>query len=1191
MTVRFVIGRSGTGKTAHCLSAIVDAARADPLGPPIFWLLPRQATFSAERQLATETGLPAICRVRVESFDGLARAVLNDCGGAAIPQITANGRRLILSHLLRKLQPQLKFFAAVAHHPGLATTLDATFAEFERSGNAPQQVIETLEAQADAVETDDLLRPKLADLHLLYEAYTAFLGQDRLDPHRRNEQVVGCMSTSPLLRRSTIYIDGFFDYTESERRTICGLAATCRSVDITVLADPDATVFAKPDLLPDGDSLFHRTEDAYRRLFIALRKQGAAFAKPVVLREVHRFADEPIQGATGSLLPVSSSLSKDTGGQAAGGTRPNALAAIERYLFAPDDSAALYGDASTPAAAEGAVITFTEADDRPADVDAAARHVLGLLRRGHRMRDVAVLVRNLDDYQDLIDASFREHGIAFFLDRRRAAAHHPLLRLVRAALELATDDWPRRAVFSLVKTGLAGLSLAEADALENYVVDHRIRAGDWMVSEPWTFRRSLLRGDDEETLASAAEQAAAADALRRRVVDAMRPFVAAMNSGATRPARDLVIELYALLGRLGVTATLSNWIAEATAQQAVEQAAEHGQVWAEFVELLDELVDLLGDQPVTAAEFADLMASSLDAFDLALAPPTIDSVIVGQVDRTRLPAVRATLVLGLADGEFPRMPREDSILDDRDRNLLRRGNVELRGDGRRQLLDERLLAYNAFTSPIESLYLSRVACDAAGKPASPSPYWSRLRQMFPHVAVEHVGSSDGADARHIATPRQLIVSLMRWARSPEQSGPLAALYQWLATHPPDESPVAHMRYRAWGALGYRNATVLSPETAAALFASPIVASVNRLETFAACPFKHFLQYGLSLRARADDAFSSMDLSRIYHDVLERFVRGMIRANQQWRDLTQDWSDERIAATSREIGAALRKDLAIEPGRSQYLLSRIEHTVRQIVGRQRTLSSRAQLTHGYVGVSFGSDDSPLGPLRVATPGGRQLHVRGRIDRIDLLGDPSLAAVFDYKLSGDRISPAAVYNGLSLQLLTYLLVLQANGHELTGAPITPAAGFYLQLLRGLKSVAHPDEADDPADDRFHLDPKPRGLIDANHLALLDSQLSAGMSDAWSVYVKKDGGFGMRDTTDVCDADEFLGVLSYVRAKLATLTDQMAAGEIGVRPYRLGKTSPCAQCGFRAVCRFDVALNGYNILQGIGRDELLKQCKDCV
>lgn len=1155
MAVRFVIGRSGTGKTAHCVRAIVDAACADPLGPPIFYVLPRQATFSAERQLVTESGLPAICRVRVESFDGLARAILADCGGAAIPQITATGRRAILSHLLRTLQPQLRYFAAVAHQPGLAGTLDATFAEFERTGSGPEQVLVALESQSAAAadaDVDDLLHPKLSDLRMLYEAYTDFLGQDRLDPHRRNEQVVACMKDSRLLRDATVYVDGFYDFAESERRMIVGLAMTCRHVDVTILADPDSPIVGNVDRMPDEAGLFHRTEDAYRRLMVALRRNGAKVEAPVRLRDVYRFASPT-------------------------------LATLEQSVFGTD---AAKRDASVAATPEA--IAFVESNDRPAEVDAAARHILDLLRQGHRMRDIAVLVRNLDAYQDAIDASFREHGIAFFLDRRRTAAHHPLLRLVRSLMQVATGGWQSSPLFALMKTGLAGLSLTEADELEDYVLDHHIRTIHWPMPEPWEFRRTHARDeDDANALATAVAKAQRADGLRRTIVAAIEPFVSLCAGEAQKPLRIYATELYTVLVRFNVATTLAQWADRATAARQFDQAGEHQQVWAEFVELLDQLVELLGQYPVTSGEFIDLLNTSLDSFDLAFAPATIDQVLVGQVDRTRLPDVKATLVLGLNDGDFPRVPREDSVLSDRDRSLLRKGDLEIKGDGERQLLDERLLAYSAFTAPSHSLYLSRVACDTAGKAQAPSPYWSRLRALLPDAPLAKVGSSSSQDPRLIATPRQLVVSLMRWARDATAVGDdatHAALYHWLATHAADGSPIAEMRYRAWGALSYANASSLRPETAATLFASPLEATVNRLETFAACPFKHFAQYGLDLHVRRDEGFTSIDLSRVYHNMLERLVRQMIRAKQEWRDLTDEWTDQRIAAAAHEVDMELKREMAIEPGRSQYLLSRIERTIRQIVKRQRVVSSRTQLSGGYVGVSFGGSDATLGPLKLTTPRGRALHVHGRIDRIDLLPGSSHAAVFDYKLTTGGLSAAAIYNGLSLQLLTYLLVLQANGHELSGAPITPAAGFYLQLMRGYEAVAHPDEALDPTTDDFHFAPKARGLLDATHLGAFDNVLGPGASPVVQVHVNKEGGFGYRESSDICDADEFLGLLDYVRGKLASITDAIVTGDIRPRPYRLGRKSPCAQCGYRSLCRFDVTLNGYNIIGGISRDELL-------
>src|SRR5215212_4578679 len=136
MPVTFVIGRAGSGKTARCFSRTIDRMRADPLGPPILWIVPKQATFMAERELTCASGLGAFCRTRVLSFDQLAVEVLAECGGSAVPQVTSLGRQMILGHLLRRLQPRLGFFKSVARQAGLAMELDSTFAEPERSGKS-----------------------------------------------------------------------------------------------------------------------------------------------------------------------------------------------------------------------------------------------------------------------------------------------------------------------------------------------------------------------------------------------------------------------------------------------------------------------------------------------------------------------------------------------------------------------------------------------------------------------------------------------------------------------------------------------------------------------------------------------------------------------------------------------------------------------------------------------------------------------------------------------------------------------------------------------------------------------------------------------------------------------------------------------------------------------------------------------
>src|SRR6476619_3196534 len=130
MPVTFVIGRAGSGKTTRCLDRIARNAAANPLGPPIWLVVPKQATFENERALLARLG--AFCRVRVVHPELLGEIVLSEVGGVAAPLITAAGRRMIIGRLLYQFHDQLAFFGSSARRPGLVGAIDELFEEFER---------------------------------------------------------------------------------------------------------------------------------------------------------------------------------------------------------------------------------------------------------------------------------------------------------------------------------------------------------------------------------------------------------------------------------------------------------------------------------------------------------------------------------------------------------------------------------------------------------------------------------------------------------------------------------------------------------------------------------------------------------------------------------------------------------------------------------------------------------------------------------------------------------------------------------------------------------------------------------------------------------------------------------------------------------------------------------------------------
>ncbi|HSZ56737.1 MAG TPA: PD-(D/E)XK nuclease family protein [Tepidisphaeraceae bacterium] len=1173
MAVQFVFGRARSGKTQRCFRAIVEAMRENPLGPAIYWLLPPQATFDAERELTCASGLGAFSRAQVVSFEEFGREVFEDCGGSSIPEITPLGRQMIIGHLLRKNREQLKFYSRVARQPGLAAELDATFAEFERSGKTLADLDTAIADIAQTNAADLELAPlldKLRDARLLYNAYSRYLGQDRLDQHRRLMQVESSLSRCSFLKGARIYVDGFLDFTENEKRILVGAAKAGADVEITLLMDPRSPIIDNPHGNPDEMGLFRRTEEAYRRLYVAFAAEHIDVNDPIRLRA---FPPLPPGEGRGEGKPEAP-FPRPSPQPSPRGRGSKAFSELEAGLFREpacpcDDS-------------DG--IELIESPDRAGEVDAAARAIRSLLMAGMRFREIGVLVRDLGNYDSLIRSAFKEHGIPFFLDRRRPASHHPLLEFVRSVFEIARRDWPHDAVMSLLRTGLCGIEPYDVDGLENYVLAHRIRgAAGWEAPKPWNYRRSIVGPEDpEQSLSAGAPDPV--DALRRALLEKLSPLLLKLRADQPIAVRDFANEIFGTIERFGVRAKLAQWMKQSLDAEELERSAEHEQVWRNLVDLFEQLVELLGDERITPGEFFDVLESGLERFDLALTPPTVDQVLVGQVDRTRGATFRAVFVLGLSEGEFPRAASDSSILTDRDRRNLRARRIDLDRGATERLLDERLLAYIAFTRASERLILSRPLTNDEGRPSEPSVFWRRILQTFPRAAQTRMATQGPPAPADIATPRQLVTGLMRWVRS--SSDPLAtetdpawsALYQWLAKQTGSDDAIAMIRDQVWSALSYSNEASLSPEIARELFRSPLRASASQMETFAACPFQHFARYALGLRETDRQEVTAADLGRLYHELLERSLKDVMRRRAEG-DHTARF-EQAVDQFVDHVGAALRSEIMLDGARHRYLLDRTRRTSKRLAIAQREQLKRGTFLPAQVGVRFGSGGN-LPALRVASSSGEAL-LEGKIDRVDRVAGGQEIAVIDYRLGPSRLTMGMAFHGLALQLLVQLLVLEENGRRVSGDPVAPTAAFYVQLVRKIEDVKHPDESTDPADPKWHLRLKPRGIFDRRSLRSLDRQIETGWSEVVHAFVKQDGSLGHTHTSDAVESDQFRALLDIARKKLSELTEGILSGDIRIVPYRLNDKSPCPRCEFRSVCRFDPAINRYNHLPSISKAE---------
>ncbi len=1149
MAVRFVIGRAGTGKTHHCLHAITrQIADAPVVGPRLILLVPEQASLQTERALLDMVPGGVVHRAEVLSFKRLAYRILNHIGGPDRETLTTTGKLMLLRLATMRCRDRLTYYRHAERFGGFLEQLAATVSECISEQVSPESL------RQDVTAADDPTRvSRLGDIALIYETYLELLSDALVDPTQHLELATQQVKACTWLNNAQIWVDGFAGFTGQERGMLVTLADVVASMDITMLMDrasADGAVDASLDL-------FSHTRRTLVQLGETFRGVGATIGEPVYLASSKR------------RFGVDSTLAR-----------------LEDRLFsgtAIDDTV----DAS---------VEIIEADDQRTEVDYAVSRIVDAVQRSSdplRYRDIAVIVRDITPYRPLLTASLESRGIPFFVDQRRPIARHPLLDWLRCLLELANGDYPSGVIRRLIRTGFVPISSEAADALDNYLLATDLHGAERWNEEEWPIppRHRVLdeskRPPNPHPMTLVHE---ARDVIRHKMHEWINAMAGADNMTGLAWSEHLV--LAATTWSCGET--LDAWATEADERGAFELADLHRQVDASFAELCDTLRVTLGGETLSADMVLGIVESAVRQWTVGLAPSMLDQVLIGSIERSRNPDIKLALVLGFDDRFYPKPLREDTILNQTDRETLRTNGVELGPPRSQHLNDEALLAYIALTRASQHVVISYPRRDESGAEVQPSLFVERIRGILRATAIQHVASPiEHRAGWSILSPLDLALHIANAFRHrPVTSSDDAHLDSRILTN--DLYTLAHAHELLGGklqdacaALDYRNEAALSAESVRKLYRAPYKASVSSLESYAACPFQHYARDSLRLMDREVASLQTVDLGTFHHAILEQFVTGLVEDKTSLQELSVEQIRQQLNECHRTVVGSLPVFAELADKRDAYLSERATRELTGIMTLHQRGARAGKMRPARAELSFGFGDSDaLAPLAITTPKNRQLLLRGFIDRVDLseLADYYAASVIDYKRSRQRrLDLSAAFHGTSLQLLAYLLVLQQTGTSLFGRPIVPVGAFFLPIRERYKKIDHPDDID-KAKQRLG-DQMPRGLINTEHIGQLESDTDlTKWSPYHQVYRKSDGGFGHLEKSDVADGASFVGMLERTRHLIGAWADKWLDGDIAVSPYRLKNTSPCAFCDFKSVCRYEPRFTPIRRLPSMSRQEIL-------
>ncbi|CCO07370.1 helicase-exonuclease AddAB subunit AddB [Desulforamulus hydrothermalis] len=1134
MSLRFIIGRAGSGKSHVCLEEIRSRLRQSQDGPPIILLVPEQATFQYEYLLVSTPGLRGIVRAQVLSFRRLAWRVLQEAGGAARAHLGELGKRMLLRHILEQKKSELKVFHRAARQPGFADSLAGALTELKMYRVKPDDLVEgirRLEKQGSSPMLD-----KLQDLSLLYAQMEQLLAGRFTDPDDYLNLLAERLGSAPLLHNADLYLDGFTGFTPQEFGVIEQLLLTANRVNVTLCFDP---VYINKKC--HTAEFFYPTVETYHTLCETAAKLKVMVEPPVLL-----------QAATPPRFQHS-----------------EGIAYLEKNFFR---YTALPGRQATG-------VSLTACANRRAEVEAAAREIIRLCRdEGLRWRDIVVVLRDLDNYSHLINTVFTDHRIPHFIDQKRNVLHHPLVELLRSVLEVVIQQWAYGPVFRCLKTDLMPVARDEVDKLENYVLAHGIRGSRWTDGRDWTYRRRYTLDEEAACSEWEAEELALINRVRYQAVGWLLNFSQQVQQAAN--VREITAALFELLESLRVAEQLENWAKTAEQQGRLVEAREHAQLWQNVIQLLDEIVGAMGDEQLTLEEYAQVLEAGLAGLKLGLIPPGLDQMVVGTLERSRNPDVKAALVLGINDGVLPARPPEDGLFSDTERQVLRNAGIALAPDSRRQVLDEQYLVYVALTRASQTLWLSYPQADDEGKPLVASQVVTRVKELLPgleeRLAPVEPPCPTG-DLAFIAAPERALsylAAMLREVKAGRRVAPVwQDVYAWFAEQP---SYRETCRRVLAGLFHVNREPRLSSGLGRRLYGSCLKASVSRLERFAACPFAHFLWHGLKLKERRQFKLAAPDLGQFYHAALKEFALRLKEQAADWGRLTRQQAAELVGEVVDELAPRLQNEILLSTARYRYLTGKLKKTLERAVLTLREHARRGTFRPVAVEIGFG-ENAELPPVSFDLDNRCSMEMNGRIDRIDCAaaGGRLYLTVIDYKSGQAVLDLAGIVHGLQLQLLTYLHVALLHAERLVQQSALPAGMLYFSIRNPFVSSNGPLSEEEAAKSLLKQ-LKMKGLLLADPLVIahMDSQLN-GQSDLLPVGLKKNGEFFSK--SKVIDPEQFNLLRSYLEQTLQSAGRRIMQGEIAVSPYRRGRETACAFCIFKAVCQFDPLLedNTYRLL----------------
>lgn len=1025
--VSFVVGTANLDISKRVRTELLSMIEKSAV--PVLYIVPEQFEYETEHaiyKLLNEKKLLTASRlIKVTTFSALSREILEQTGEDR-PIADDIVKNIVMRKVIGEYKAQLEALGGICGKPGFTQKILGTINGFKSVGLDSRSLEENLERikEDGALSNKAFLLRKLSDVCLLYTAYTAGLS-DYLDAPDLASLAAERLVKSGIFENAYVFVDCFNDFTAGQLRFLSEM------ISVTEQA------------------VFGFTTDTKSRndVFKSANSNIAA---------ISRFAET--NGIKAELIntDIPPRIAENT-----------PLGELSVKLFSGKSSDIPAGDS----------IDLISACDVYEELDFVCSKIIALVEeKGLRYRDIAVLCTDLGTYERYAESVFKKYNIPIFLDYCEPIIYQPLVNAVNATLR-ALEDYSVENVLSCIKTGFyskydpekekrVGLSDYDINVFEDYVYEWAIETDH--LKKPFTFKR---KGADEDFNANAAEEVRKGTAQPLWELSKKIPKDGMDGAELTKLLYDFLMDTVGI--KRALTAKTTN------SETGIDREATslYQRLWDTLIGIFEALYNELSGVNIKPDDYAELFRGLCSATTLSSPPQVADSVLVGDIDRTRADGIKAVFIVGATYDLFPTSETLTGVFSDYENELIRVNITRADRDGTpvpfiKSTHEEFSLAlyraYKALTLPTEYLCLSCPETNAQGDKTEFSEIIGKCQALFKDLKIKSASSfgnefycrseraAKSRFAMHIKDntyENEVLKNALienNYKEFVERLNTIRSEHQTTAENAEN--------------IGKHSIT---PENARMLF--PNKMGATSIEKLSACGFSFFAEQGLGVREKSRRTFNPSKRGDAIHYVLEKAIGnysgdmtrlcGLNRAelnalvkhylaeyceqetnNTFADDARSRFLFENIAISAVDVLISMQAEFYSRGYRPKFFELSLEQSDEKnyITDNDGKISSELPSAELYseaeealpkTAEESGKTESYIitAPLAVKIDDELTVLITGRIDRVDMFTindggkDKTYVRAVDYKSSVHSFNLCSALNGINIQMLLYLIAL--------------------------------------------------------------------------------------------------------------------------------------------------------------------------